>query len=86
MKSIKQTLENKNGLHARPAALFVNEAQKYESEITIDFEQKSANAKSLLSILGLGVGYNNIITIKADGPDEQLALNNLVKLLESNIE
>ena len=84
MSSIEIEIRHQVGLHARPAALFVQAAQKYKSTVTLGFGDKSANAKSLLGILGLGIGSGAKVTITANGEDEQLAVEALKKLVETN--
>ncbi len=84
MKSIQITVENQVGLHARPATLFVQTAQKHQAEITVSYEGKTVNAKSLLGLLSLGVTKDATITVAANGSDEEVALNALTSLLESN--
>lgn len=84
MKSIQITVENQVGLHARPATLFVQMAQKHKADITVSYEGKTVNAKSLLSLLSLGVTKDAIITVAANGSDEDVALDALTTLVESN--
>jgi phosphocarrier protein HPr len=84
MKSIQITVENEVGLHARPATLFVQAAQKHKADITVSYEGKTVNAKSLLSLLSLGVTKDATITVAANGSDEDLALNALTALIASN--
>jgi phosphocarrier protein HPr len=86
MISRQVTIANQVGLHARPAALFVNEAQKYEADILVEFEAHHANAKSLLGIMGLGVGGGMEILISIDGIDEQEAMTGLLKLIETQFD
>jgi len=82
---IQKTVEilNRTGLHARPAAEFVEKASKFKSKITIEKDGKKADAKSILSVLGLGVGQGSKIKITAEGEDEQQAVEQLVELLNS---
>ena len=77
------TLTNKEGLHARPASVFVKEAGKFKSKITL-FKHggKEGNAKSILSLLSLGVDSGSTIDICADGEDEILAGQTLYDLIE----
>jgi phosphotransferase system HPr (HPr) family protein len=77
------TLQNKTGLHARPAALFVQEASKYKSDIKVEKDGKQVNAKSIMGILSLGVAQGGKIRISASGVDESDALDALAKLVES---
>ncbi len=72
---------NETGLHARPASLFISEAMKFKSNITLVKEGKSANGKSMLNVLSLGLNKGAVITIKAEGDDEQLAVEKLVDFI-----
>ncbi|RLE65995.1 MAG: HPr family phosphocarrier protein [Thermoprotei archaeon] len=83
MLSVKVKLLNKVGLHARPAALFVQTAKKFKSDITVVNTKngQSANAKSILEILALGADYGDEIIIQANGPDENDAVQELLNLL-----
>ena len=73
------TITAPNGLHTRPAAQFVKEAKGFTSEITVTSNGKSASAKSLLQTLGLTQG--TVVTLSAEGEDEQKAVEHLVKLM-----
>lgn len=84
MKSLELTVENPVGLHARPATLFVKVAQKHQAEITVSYDGKTVNAKSLLSLLTLGVHRGGVILVAAEGSDEEDALTALGELVESN--
>ena len=84
MISIQITVENQVGLHARPATLFVQTAQKHKATITVSYNGKIVNAKSLLGLLSLGVVKDAVITVAANGSDEEDALNTLTELIESN--
>ncbi|MGP1871372.1 MAG: phosphocarrier protein Hpr [Arsenophonus sp. ER-QC15-MAG3] len=70
-----------NGLHTRPAVQFVKEAKCFSSEITLTYNGKSASAKSLFKLQTLGLTQWAIITISAEGEDEQKAVEHLVKLI-----
>lgn len=79
----QQTVEitNKTGLHARPAAQFVQKAGQFDSKINIVFEEKEVNAKSIMGVMSLGVGKGNQILIKAEGDDESEAIQELVDFI-----
>ncbi|WAI11837.1 MAG: HPr family phosphocarrier protein [Buchnera aphidicola (Macrosiphum albifrons)] len=66
-----------HGLHTRPAAQFVKEAKKFTSEISIIYNGKSVNAKSLFKIQTLGLIRGSVITLSAEGEDEQQAIEHL---------
>jgi phosphocarrier protein HPr len=74
---------NQTGIHARPASLFINAASSFKSNITISKNGKSGTAKSLLSLLALGISKDSEIAIAAEGEDEREAVATLVKLVES---
>ena len=81
MKDIE--VKNQVGLHARPATFFIQKANEYKSSIWVEKEERRVNAKSLLGILSLGIVGGVKIRFIADGADEQLAVDGLVKLVES---
>jgi phosphocarrier protein len=84
MQTATLVVRHKVGLHARPAALFVQTAMAYQSTIAVTKDGASGNARSILAILALGVNQDDEITISAEGPDEQEALAALIGLIESN--
>lgn len=77
-------LANEAGLHARPASLFIKEASKFSSNITVYKNGKEFNAKSIISILSMGAKKGDSITIQADGNDEKEAVEKLIDLVENN--
>ena len=81
----KYIIENKIGLHARPAAVFVDYASDYKSKIKISHQGKEVNAKSIISLLSLGLGKDDAFTLKIEGPDEKFALEKLEKYILNNI-
>ncbi len=78
MKEHDLTIHNPTGLHARPAKVFVNTAKQYKSDIRVQHGEKKANAKSLISMLTLGVECGSEIRLIVDGADEEEALAALV--------
>ena len=82
VKEKKVIITNKTGLHARPAAQFVQKAGKFDSKIEIVFEEKEVNAKSIMGVMSLGVGKGNEITVRADGNDADQAVKELVDFIE----
>ena len=72
------------GLHARPAAAFVEMARTFAADVTIEKDGKRGNCKSLLSILKLGIAQGADVTVTASGEDEQHAVDALVALLEAD--
>ena len=79
----KVTIKNETGIHARPASLLVEEANKYDANIKIDNDGKEVNAKSIMGIMSLGVKKNTEVIVKAEGVDAEVAVNSIVELIES---
>jgi len=88
MQETTVVVQNKVGLHARPAAMFVQLANKFKSEIFIakigDGGNKEVSAKSILSILTMGIYQGTEVRIRANGEDEEDAVNALRELIETN--
>ena len=74
------------GLHARPAAQFVRTASRFESRITIRAGERTADAKSLIALLGLTIRPQSQVTLTADGPDADAALAALLEGLGAAVE
>lgn len=78
------TVKLNTGLHARPAARFVQEANQFNSEIYIIKGPKKVNAKSIMGVMSLAVAKDTEITITAEGPDEQEAVEALVAIVSQS--
>lgn len=87
MRMIEAVLKitNPTGLHARPAAQFVQTAASFASKVTISANNKVADAKSILSVMGMGLNCGTEITVAVDGPDEKECLAALVAFIEGNL-
>ena len=85
MVSQKVTIKNPTGLHLRPAGILCKEAMQYKSLITFKFKDATANAKSVLSVLGACVKSGDEIELVCDGEDEADALKALVAAVESGL-
>lgn len=84
MISKTTVVKNPSGIHARPASLFVQEASKYTSSVTVGkVGGEAKDAKSILMVMSLGMTCGCEIEIAADGPDETAAVDALVALIES---
>jgi len=77
------TIENEQGLHARPAEMFARLAAKFESKIEVLREGDRVNAKSIMDLLTLGAAKGTELVLEADGPDAQAAIEALAELVES---
>lgn len=82
-KNIQIRLEN--GLEARPVALLVQEASKYESTIYIQSGEKKFNAKSIMGMMSLGLDNGEELVVTADGEDEQVAVEGIEKFLSGQV-
>lgn len=70
------------GIHARPATILVQAASKFSSDITLSYEGKSVNLKSIMGVMSLGVGQNAKVTITANGDDEKEALDTVAETMK----
>ncbi len=80
------TVRNRAGIHARPASLIAQMANKYQSEISLEKDSIVVNAKSIMGVITMAAGYNTTITLKVEGSDEQDAANAIEKLFEGKFE
>lgn len=78
----KVTIKNLSGLHLRPAAVLCKKAMEFQSQVTFNFEDSKANAKSVLSVLGACVKRGDEIDLYCDGEDENEALEALIQSIE----
>lgn len=85
MKQNKVIITNETGLHARPANEFVQAASQFDSSITIAKGENQVDAKSILGILTLGAGRGTEIVLKAEGADEDKAIQVLSDLVMSGL-
>lgn len=83
MYSKQITIQNKSGLHARPAADFVSQAGKFKSQIAIQRvgEESKADGKSIIMLLALGLAQGEEVILSADGEDEKEAVETLAQVL-----
>ncbi|MDR0545424.1 MAG: HPr family phosphocarrier protein [Mycoplasmataceae bacterium] len=84
MKSVQLTITDPIGLHARPASKLTAEASKYKSDITITFNGRVANAKSLINIMSLNVKSGAIIELVVKGLDEEQAFTGCQSVMRAN--
>ena len=74
MEKRDYTITAETGIHARPATILVQTASKFTSDITLTYNGKSVNLKSIMGVMSLGVGQNAEVTISAEGDDEKDAI------------
>ncbi|MBU3911147.1 MAG: HPr family phosphocarrier protein [Candidatus Omnitrophica bacterium] len=77
----KLIIKNKQGLHARPAALFVQIANKYESDILVRKGRQEVNGKSIMGLMTLAAASGNSICLKINGPDSKEAMQDLEQII-----
>lgn len=81
----KVTVKNPTGLHLRPAGALCKEALKYKSSVTFSFDGCTANAKSVLSVLGACVKCGDEIQLTCEGADEEEAMKALVTAINNGL-
>lgn len=79
-------ITNRAGLHARPAAVFVQKANKFSSEITLTKEDQTVNGKSIMGILMLAAEKGSEVEIKVEGEDAESAAKELIEVLISDVD
>lgn len=85
MKKFDYTITDEVGIHARPAGLLVKEAKKFASVVLVSREEKSADAKKLMALMGLGAKKGDTVTVSAEGSDEAEAIESLEKFFRQNL-
>jgi phosphocarrier protein HPr len=83
MERATLTVKNKEGLHARPASLIMQQASEFTSDVWLIVQDERVNAKSIMSLIGVSAVQHTPIIIEADGDDEIAAVATLVALFES---
>lgn len=82
MKTFTYEITDPIGIHARPAGQIVKAAKEFQSKITIEHQGRQTEATRLMSLLGLGVLHGSVITVTAEGPDEDAAAARMQALLQ----
>lgn len=82
----KFVIRNKLGLHARPAALFVRTANRFQSDVTIQKGKHKVNGKSIMGVMMLAAGPGSRITVRIVGPDAEHAMAEIEKLVDGNFD
>jgi phosphocarrier protein HPr len=86
MTEKKVTIKNRAGIHARPAAMLVQTANQFDSEIIFEKDSERINGKSIMGIITLGATYESEVSIIAEGEDEQEAVDAIAALFERKFE
>ena len=79
-------VRNRAGIHARPAAIIAQTANKYTCEISLSRDDTTVNAKSIMGVITMAAGYNTTLTLKTEGSDEKEAAQAIESLFESKFE
>ena len=85
MKSFSYTVKDELGIHARPAGILVKQAAGYQSSVKIAKGEKSADAKRIFGVMGLGVKTGEEVTITVEGADEDTAAVELETFFKENL-
>lgn len=86
MKEFQYKIKDGVGIHARPAGLLVKETEKFLSDIQIKMsDDRSADAKRLFALMGLGAAKDDVITVSISGEDEEVAAAAIKVFLEKNL-
>jgi phosphocarrier protein len=86
MKSKKVKIINRAGIHARPAALLVQTANEYDSQIFLEKDSEKINGKSIMGIITLGATFDSEINIIAEGNDEEQAVEAIATLFKNKFQ
>ncbi|AEG73833.1 phosphocarrier protein of PTS system [Mycoplasma haemofelis str. Langford 1] len=82
MKSFKYVIQDKVGIHARPANKLVQALNAYKSKVTVKFGDKQANAKSIINLMALGLQHQSEVEFVVDGEDEDKVVAELPEILK----
>lgn len=85
MKTFEYVIEDKLGIHARPAGALVKEAKRFESRIAVQKDGKEAEATRLMALMGLGVKCGDKIVVTAEGNDEETAIEEMEVFIKKNL-
>ena len=85
MVSQKDTIKNPTGLHLRPAGILCKEAMQFKAHVSFRYRENTANAKSVLSVLGACIKSGDEIELVCDGEDEKEALAALIAAIEGGL-
>ena len=84
--SIELTVNNKMGVHARPAAMIVRVANKYNAELVVAKDDEQVNGKSIMGLMMLAAGNGSILRFTADGSDAEQLLEEMTELFKRKFE
>lgn len=85
MKTFEYTITDEVGIHARPAGILAKKVKEFQSVVTISKDGKSAEAKKLMAVMGLGVKKGQTVTVTVEGEDEDTAVVEIEKFFKENL-
>ncbi|WP_418666209.1 HPr family phosphocarrier protein [Allofournierella sp.] len=85
MVSQKTKIVNPMGMHMRPAGMFAQAMMKYNADVTLVFGDKEVNAKSIMNLMAACIKCGSELEVRCSGPDEEAALAEAIRLIESGL-
>ena len=85
MKTFQYTIKEELGMHARPAGLILQLAKEFRSSIVVSNKGNSGDLKRLMSVIGLDIQYQDTVTVTVEGPDEDVASEEMLAYFEENL-
>lgn len=79
-------IQNQYGIHARPAALFVKTASRYDCDITVEKDGNEVSGKSIMGLMTLEASFGTVLKVSADGPDAEEALDEIQALIDGKFD
>ena len=85
MKEFQYTIQDENGVHARPAGLLVRKSQSFKSDASISYDEKRADLKRLFAVMGLNIKKGAQVSVQISGVDEENAAQELEDFMKNNL-
>lgn len=85
MFTLQTIVKCESGLHNKQATYFIQKANEFRANVWVEVDERRINAKSLLGVLSMAITSGTVVTLIADGPDEETAVKTLSKMLEKDI-
>ena len=85
MFTLQTIVKCESGLHNKQATYFIQKANEFRANVWVEVDERRINAKSLLGVLSMAITSGTVVTLIADGPDEETAVKTLTKMLEKDI-
>ena len=85
MFTLQTIVKCESGLHNKQATYFIQKANEFRANVWVEVDERRINTKSLLGVLSMAITSGTVVTLIADGPDEETAVKTLAKMLEKDI-